>query len=149
MSDESRKAYWMQVFSEDTWRTFLGLGGRITGFGETRWNYIQQIKPGDTLLCYLTKVSKWVGILKVESEPYLDTSPIWKEGLYPCRMDVSVIAQLPFEKAIPIGDFIGELSILQKSSWGLHFVSSPRRWKVEDAVIVENAIVKAAANVEA
>lgn len=149
MNDEPKNTYWMQVFSENTWHTFLNVGGHVTGFSEARWNYIQQIKPGDILLCYLSKLSKWVGILKVQSEPYLDTSPIWEGNLYPCRIDVSIIARLPVEKGIPIKHFIGELSILRKSSWSLHFVSSPRRWKVEDAQIVETAILKEAAKGEA
>ena len=144
MKEEQTKSYWVQVFTENTWRVFLEKGGDVTGFSESRWSYIQQMRPGDTLLCYLSKVSKWVGILTVLSEPYLDTSRIWTEKLFPCRANVSVVAKLPLEKALPVQDLRDKVSILNRPRWSLYFISSPRKWKPQDGEIIESAILEAA-----
>ena len=63
---------------------------------------MQRIKSGDYLLCYLTGVSRFIGILEVTSEPYWDETPIWKDELFPCRMKVKVVAALTPETAVPI-----------------------------------------------
>jgi hypothetical protein len=34
------------------------------------------MKPGDYLLCYLTRVSRWVGVLEVVGERFFDEKPI-------------------------------------------------------------------------
>jgi predicted RNA-binding protein len=132
--------YWVQVFTIDTWNQFLNAGATVTGFRVNRWGFVQRLKPGDWLLCYLSKVSRWVGILEVKSEPYLDdTTRIWKEEAYPCRVDVSVVTSLPPSDAIPIKD-VADLSIFNEPSWSVFLMASPTLWKEPDAKAVVNAI---------
>jgi len=132
--------YWVQVFSVDTWKEFLDAGAKVTGFRENRWGFVQQLKPGDFLLCYVSRISRWVGILEVQSEPYLDTSPIWKRETYPCRADVRIVASLPVEEGVPIKDLADRLSIFSGPIWSLHLMASPTRWKEPDAKVVFEAI---------
>jgi predicted RNA-binding protein len=141
----SEPTYWVQVFTLHTWQEFLRAGGKVTGFRATRWGLIQQIKPGDLILCYITKVGKWIGILKVESEPFLDESPIWKDEPFPCRADVRVIVKLPPASAVPIRDLKDRLSIFRQNNWGVHLIASPSRWKASDAAAVADAVMKAGA----
>jgi len=49
------------------------------------------MKPGDYLLCYLTRVSRWVGVLEVTGEPLFDGAPIWSSGVFPNRVRVRVV----------------------------------------------------------
>ena len=42
----------------------------MSGFSEKRWATVQKIKPGDHLLCYLTRVSRWVGLLEAVGKPF-------------------------------------------------------------------------------
>lgn len=141
----SERNYWVQVFTPSTWQRFLQAGGTITGFRQLRWNYIQQIKPGDWLLCYLSGLSKWVAVLEVISEPYLDTSRIWAEDLFPCRADVKIVWDLPVERAVPILSLRDKLSIFHVKNWSLYLISSPKKWTRSDADVVVNAIRNAAA----
>jgi hypothetical protein len=62
--------YWIDLFTMETWQEFLSHGGDVSGFSEKRRATVQRIKPGDYLLCYLTRVSRWVGVLEVEGEPF-------------------------------------------------------------------------------
>lgn len=54
-----------------------------------------EVKPGDYLLCYLTRVSRWVGVLEVTGEPFVDQGPIWSSQVYPSRLPVRVVLALP------------------------------------------------------
>lgn len=136
------RRYWVQVFTPETWQRFLDVGAKVTGFRDTRWNHIQNLKPGDYLLCYLSRISKWVGILEVESEPYLDTTRIWDEELFPCRADVKLLTALSLDRAIPIQQMKGQLSIFQAKNWSLYLISSPSRWSVSDGKAVMKAILE-------
>jgi len=133
--------YWVQVFSVETWNEFLTAGASTTGFSDSRWGFVQKLKLGDYLLCYLSRISSWVGLLEVTSAPYLDnTTRIWKKGSYPCRVDVRVLKSLPLENAIPIRKLAGRLSIFQNRNWSVWVMASPKRWKEDDAKAVIEAI---------
>jgi len=142
-ADRTDRSYWVQVFTPTTWEEFCAAGAKVTGFRPTRWWRIQQLKPGDLLLCYLSGVGKFVGILEVKSEPYLDQSPIWKGESFPCRADVAVVVALNSDAAVPIRDLRGKLSIFRTTHWGLYLLSSPTKWSTTDAETVINAIYSA------
>lgn len=126
------RVYWIQVFTVNTWRQFLEAGGNVTGFRETRWGHVQKLKEGDTLLCYLSGVSKWIGALEVTSQPYLDTKRIWTDGLFPCQAEVRILLGLDLATAVPMKELRDRLSIFRTKSWGLYVISSPLRWKTAD-----------------
>jgi hypothetical protein len=133
--------FWVQVFSPQTWREFLKSGAMVTGFRPTKWNVIQRLKPGDNLLCYLSGDKKWVGMLEITSDPYLDTSRIWTGELYPCRAAVKLLIALPPENGVPMEEFRGRLSILRSKNWGLFLISSPSKWNTADAKVIVEALL--------
>jgi hypothetical protein len=69
------RTYWLDLFTGSTWQEFLDAGGKVSGFRERRWRTVQQPKPGDYLLCYLTGISRWIGLLEVTSAPFRDATP--------------------------------------------------------------------------
>jgi hypothetical protein len=66
----SSRNYWLDLFFGTSWQEFLDAGAEVSGFNERCWETLQQIKPGDYLLCYLTGGSRWIGVLEVVSEPF-------------------------------------------------------------------------------
>ena len=94
--------YWLDLFTGATWEEFLAAGGEVSGFRERRWKTVQQMKPGDYLVCYLTGVSRWIGVLEVVSEAYRDSSPIWQDDVFPCRVRVRSVATLTPETAVGV-----------------------------------------------
>lgn len=86
--------YWLDLFTGTTWEGFQSAGGEVSGFRERRWKTVQRIKPGDYLLCYLTGVSRWIGVLEVTSEPFRDDTPIWSDEEFPCRVRVRPLVTL-------------------------------------------------------
>jgi hypothetical protein len=138
------------LFTGTTWQEFLDAGATVSGFRKRRWKTVQQIKPGDYLLCYLTGVSRFIGVLEVTSEPYWDESPIWKDEVFPCRVKVEVIAAQSPETAVPIFDLKEQLTIFQNlkspAAWTGHVRGSPAKWKQSDGEAVVYAVLEAVEN---
>jgi len=99
-------AYYTNLFSPETYEVFTKSGQGISGFRVRQENAASRIKVGDKLICYMTKLGRWVGILEVESKSFHDNTPIFypSEDPFIIRFKVKPIAWLPKEKALPIRD---------------------------------------------
>ncbi len=143
----AKRNYWLDLFTGATWAEFHAAGSRVSGFRESRWVTVQKIKPGDYLLCYLTGVSRFIGILEVTDVPYKDRAPIWKDEEFPCRLKVSVVAQLTPATAVPVVELGHKLSFFQnlvsRYAWTGHFRTSPAKWDSSDGEAVVQAILDA------
>jgi hypothetical protein len=110
----------------------------VSGFSEKRRKVVQGIKPGDYLLCYLTRVSRFVGLLEVVDKPFFDEEPIWSSDVYPSRVRVRVILALSPEHGVPVLDMREELTIFQNlhnpNYWQGPLRQSPTKWKIANAV---------------
>ncbi len=141
-SDKEQRTFWVQVFSDHTWREFLKSGSEVTGFRDKRWPIIKKIRTGDYILCYVSKVGYFVGILEARSSPYIDNSPIWSGELFPCRIEISVLAKLPLQLGLPIRSLRDELTIFESRNWGAHFMGSPSKLNAKDASILMKRIMQ-------
>ncbi|EFH86779.1 EVE domain-containing protein [Ktedonobacter racemifer] len=142
--------YWLDLFTEVTWQEFLNAGGETSGFRESRWRTVQQIKPGDYLICYLTRVSRLVGILEVVSEAFKDNTPIWEKDVFPCRLKVKPVIHLTPETGVPITHLRDQLTIFENLNspfaWTGHVRGSPTKWKTSDGEVIVNALKEAQQN---
>jgi len=77
------KKYWSALFTGTTWEEFLNQDEKAIGFKETKKNSVQRISEGDYLICYISGVSRFIGILEVISPLYLDQKRIWKSYVFP------------------------------------------------------------------
>lgn len=145
-----KPTYWLDLFTGTTWQEFLDAGAKVSGFRDRRWTNVQAIKPGDVLLCYLTGLSRFIGLLEVTSEPFHDDSKIWKDDSFPCRVRVKATVALTPETAVPVHELRDQLSIFEHlkspNAWTGHFRGSPAKWKTPDALAVVNALESAKAN---
>lgn len=141
--------YWLDLFTGTSWNEFLAAGGDVSGFRSNRWTSVQKVKPGDRLLCYLTGVSRFVGILEVTGPAYRDTAPIWTFDEFPSRLPVRIVQALTPETAVPVLELRDRLSIFKNlknpNVWQGAVRGSPYRWKAEDGLAVEQAVAAAAA----
>lgn len=97
-------AYYLDLFSPATYEAFSKSDRTISGFRPRQRAAAQRIKPGDRLVCYMTKLSRWIGILEVESGPFEDSTPIFypDDDPFTIRFRVKLIHWLPLEKCVPI-----------------------------------------------
>jgi hypothetical protein len=142
----AERNYWLDLFTAVTWQEFLEAGGNVSGFRDSRWNALQKVKIGDYFLCYLTGVSRWIGLLEITSAPFQDSSPIWKDESFPCRVKVKVVAKLTPETGIPVKEMKEQLSAFKTAggplAWTGHFRSSPTKWKAADGEAVVKAVLE-------
>jgi hypothetical protein len=139
--------YWLDLFTGTTWQEFLDAGGSVTGFRERRWKTLQQVKAGDYLLCYLTGVMRFIGILEVLEPAYQDHFQIWKDEDFPCRLKVKTLVALTPETAVPVLELRDRLSVFANltnpRAWTGHFRGSPAKWKIADGEAVSAAVFEA------
>lgn len=138
--------FWVSLFTITSWQEATAKETIFVGFNDNQKKLAKQIQVGDILLAYLTKVSRFVAILKVTQTAKSSEEHNWSEGLFPVRVQVEVLDQLPVEEAIPFRSLTGRLSFLQtaqdykSSRWTIHIRSSPRRWSEENARAVWDLI---------
>ena len=51
-------AYFIDLFSPETYEAFKRSSRDISGFRLRHKNMAERVKPGDTLVCYLTRLSR-------------------------------------------------------------------------------------------
>jgi predicted RNA-binding protein len=98
--------YYLDLFSPETYETFTHSDRSVSGFRIRQENAASRIKVGDKLVCYMIKISRWIGILEVTSEYFKDSTPLFYpvDDPFVIRFHVKPLAWLPKEKAIPIRD---------------------------------------------
>ena len=97
-------AYYLDLFSPETYKAFSNSARNVSGFRERQEGMADKIKPGDKLLCYMTKLSRWFGVLEVASEHFRDDTPIFYPADDPfiIRFKVNPLVWLPKELSVPI-----------------------------------------------
>jgi len=98
--------YFIGLFSPETYEAFSRSDRSVSGFRSRHRNAANRVHIGDHLVCYLTRLSRWVGVLEILSEPYEDDIPIFFEDEDPfvIRFRVRPLVWLPKEQAVPIHD---------------------------------------------
>ncbi len=96
--------YYLDLFSPETYEAFGRSDRSISGFRMRHRNVARRIKPGDKFICYMTKLSRWIGLLEVLDGPAVDERPIFypENDPFIVRFRVRPLVWLPVEKAIPI-----------------------------------------------
>ena len=95
--------YFLNLFSPETYEAFSQSDRRISGFRPRQRIAASKIHPGDRFICYMTRLSRWIGVLEVEQGPFDDDAPLFYKGdPFIVRFMVTPIAWLDREKAIPI-----------------------------------------------
>ncbi len=97
-------SYFLDLFSPETYEAFARSNRCISGFRLRHKNAAERVQPGDKLLCYMTKLSRWFGVLEVLQGPFQDTAPIFysSDDPFVVRFRVQTHVWLSVDKAIPI-----------------------------------------------
>lgn len=134
--------YWLDLFTVQTYEEFQKAGAKVSGFRERQWNRCQRLQPGDKLLCYLTGISRWVGVLTATGAAYRSDDRIWEMEVFPVRLPVAAEVLLPPEHGVPHQSLMPSLHS-QANAWGGLLRGSPNLLKPEDGRAILEAIQKA------
>ena len=132
--------YWLDTFTVASLKEFRDAGAHTSGFPERRRNTVKKVQPGDILLCYVTRVSRWVGALEVIG-PSSDDRPIWRDETYPSRLEVRALIMLDPEDGVPLAKLEGHVSFFEgpsdRPAYKFFLRSSPTLFKrQEDAEFI-------------
>lgn len=119
------------------------------GFPETRQKTVHRIQSGDYLLAYMTGISRWIAVLEVINEPYDDLTRIWKQAIFPCRVEVKIICCVEPESGVPALSLSHQLRMfdtLKTPHWGLLFRIAPKELYPEDGEVIARAIQESTEN---
>ena len=142
--------HYINLFSPETYQTFSESDRTITGFRIAQKGMARKISPSDRFICYVTKLSRWVGVLEVAGASFVDDSPIFVEANDPftVRFNVKVIVWLDLNNTIPIHEDLiwDSLSFTQKqskhsSTWTGALRGSLREMNDSDAAFLENLLL--------
>ena len=98
-------AYFLNLFSPETHARFSESDRSISGFRARNRNAAAKIRPGDLLVCYLTRVSRWVGLFRVKSTAFEDSRPIFADSdPFIVRFKIDPEVWLAPENGVPIHD---------------------------------------------
>lgn len=136
--------YFLALFTRDSWGEFLNFGGNIYG---TRLHHKypnNKVQKNDYLICYITKISCFAGVLKIKSDFYIDKTPIWSKETFPMRFDVELIESTTVGNCVPVKEICKELSIFKNlknsKKWSGFFMNSFTQFNQEDAKIIIDKI---------
>ena len=147
-------AYWLNIFTGTTWQEFQDAGAATACFQDSsrKVTLTKKVRPGDFLLCYMTGVSRWVGVLEVTGERFHDESRIYREDVFPLRFPVKSAVILSPEHGVPMETLRGKLSGFpagaSPSKWATLIRESLRGFSDDDGMAIVSTIRAAAANPE-
>ena len=144
-------AYFLDLCTPETWKGFRKTTPSVVGF-RPRFRRVafEQVNEGDIFLCYLTRLSRWCGVLQVQSSAYEDDSPRYKDpDPYTIRFRVKPVVVLDPEAAIPIfeDDVWTNLSITKRhqrgsSRWTGFFRGSLNKFDDADGAYLVDLLTK-------
>ena len=97
-------AYYLDIFSPETYESFSKSPMDVSGFRKRQQALARRIEPGDMFICYMTKLSRWIGILEILGKHNIDETPLFYEKNDPfvVRFPIRPLVWLPKENCMPI-----------------------------------------------
>lgn len=141
--------YFLAVFSPDTHAAFSASDRRVMGFRERHRKAAAKVGAGDLLVCYLTGLSRWVGLLRVEGSAYDDATPRFAPADDPfiVRMTVSPVVWLAADDGVAIRDdevwqalSFTKAHEKRSSKWTGSLRTSLAPVKPEDGLVIERVL---------
>ena len=137
-------AYYTDLFSPETFEAFGKSDKTVSGFRSSQNTTAKKVNPGDKFVCYMTKLSRWIGILEVESECFVDETPLFysENDPFVVRFRVRPAVWLDKDKCVPIRDKAvwDALSFTHDHAWTGKVRRSLNRIDDADGEFLENLL---------
>jgi hypothetical protein len=142
---------WCLTTSPDNFARTAERGWTVQGIKSRREKTAKEIRPGDKIVYYITKVVAFGAIAEVTSGYFEDHKLIWtsKPGEdYPWRFEITpeVVVESP-ERWVPAEEIHTDLEFPEKwgpDHWKLAFQGNIRAWPENDYLVVRKALEEAA-----
>lgn len=98
--------YFYQIYRITTYEIFMNSDRTITGVTIRSQNLCDKVEVGDRFICYLSGISRWFGVLEVESKSHLDKEKkiFYEKDPFVIHFKVKPLVLLDIENSIPRSD---------------------------------------------
>lgn len=142
--------YWTDLFTPETYEAFGRSDRTVSGFQESQRTMADRVAPGDKFVCYMVRMSRWIGLLEVVDGPFIDRSPIFvpEDDPFVVRFKVKPTVWLPLEQTIAIRDdeVFSRLTFTRDVERGGYWLGPLRRSLCkldrEDGELLESFLIK-------
>lgn len=128
--------YYLIITSKESYQIDIKNKFSIIGFPERNRNSVKKFKPGDKIIFYITKVSKFGTVAEVTSDFFYSETPIWNENFdeWPYRVKAKPLVTVnKDEQMLYIKDIWDELEFIKnKEKWGSQVMGSFRKLSEND-----------------
>lgn len=96
--------YLTDLFTPATFEAFGRSDRTVSGFRESQRSMAEKVCVGDKFICYMVRMSRWIGVLEVLEGPYIDHTPILvpQDDPFIVRFKVTPQVWLPLEQTVPM-----------------------------------------------
>ena len=119
---------------------------QCAGFGHKNKKSIAKMQPGDMIVYYVTKQSKFCAVVEVTGKSYIDRTPIWSDpvDLWEYRVPTKpIIFNKSYYDGVYIKDIWDNLDLItNKGKWGSQVMGSFRILTENDYKTILKAIKK-------
>lgn len=140
--------YYMIVTNEIDYEWDIENQFMCAGFPDRNKQSLKLMRPGDKIVYYVTKQSKFMAVVEVCGEYYYSEEPLWDDpyDLWPHRIPTKPLVFInSCEDGIFIKDIWDNLEFIKKKvKWGSQVQGSFRKLSKHDGGIIEEAIKKMA-----
>ncbi len=100
--------YYIFLFTPETYESFTRSDRTIVGVRKNQEQAARRLQIGDRLICYVTKVGRWSGVLEVAGPVFEDLTPrfVPSDDPFVIRIKIDTKVWLPIEKCVPIKERI-------------------------------------------
>jgi hypothetical protein len=124
-------AYYIDLFSPDTWREIGETEYSVSGFRANRRRGADRIEPGTLFLCYLTGESRFIGVLETTSRCFFAEEPrIWASDAFPVRFETRLVVKVPEDRGVHLHEVVEQSA--HARSWSGYYRGSPTRLPDDD-----------------
>ena len=135
--------YWVFCITEDNLET--AFREKVIGFRKGKRIRLTSVSSGDLVTFYVSKkafssqtpVQKFIGKVVVRSRCYESSKQIWQNGLFPMRIDISLVSI----RSCQIKPLINRLQFIKnKEHWGGALMAGTVRISEQDFNLIQEAM---------
>lgn len=119
---------------------------RCAGFGYKNESSIAKMEPGDKIIYYVTKQSKFCAVVEVTGKSYFDRTPIWADPteLWEYRVPTKpIVSAKSYYDGVFIKDIWDNLDLISnKGKWGSQVMGSFRKMTENDYKVILKALTE-------
>jgi len=139
--------YWMIVSSPDNYRKSRELGFTVQGIKSRHRRRVEQMRPGDRLLYYVTGRTSFTASVTLTSPMFEDHTPLWRSSRrdesYPWRVRIRPDRVLEEEQWVPARELAYRMDYVRKwppEYWTLAFQGHLHQLSQKDFGLVEDEL---------